>query len=70
MAFVPLMLIVDRACAAPGNRANRGARSAACDGANSRATGRSDRHSLDGSADPVSAMNAVIDHIGNCHVLR
>ena len=69
MAFMPLVLIVDRARAAAGNRSDRGARSAACNGANSRATGRTDADSLDGSANPMPAMIPVIDHIGDYSIM-
>jgi hypothetical protein len=69
MAFVALVLIVDRASAATGNRSDRGAWSAACNRANSRAAGRTDTYSLDGSANPMPAVISVINHVGNYRVM-
>jgi hypothetical protein len=69
MAFVALVLIVDRARAAAGNRSDRGARSTACNGANCRTTSRADTYSLDGSANPVPSVMPVINHIGDPHVM-
>jgi hypothetical protein len=69
MSFMALVLIVDRARAAAGNRSDRGARSAARNRANGRATGRTDTHSLDGPANPMPAMIPVINHIGDYRVM-
>ena len=69
MALVAFVLIVDCPGAAAGNGSDRRTRPATCNGANSRATGRTDTYSLDGSANPMPAMNPVINHIGNYRVM-
>lgn len=69
MAFVALVLIVNRACATAGNRSDRRARSAACNGANGRATSGTDTYSLDGSANSMPAVISVINHIGDDRVM-
>ncbi len=69
MALVTLMRIVDRARAAAGNRADRGARSAARNGADGRATSRTYTYSLDGPTNVVPAVIAVINHISNYCVM-
>ncbi len=69
MTLVALMLIVNRARAAAGNCSDRRAWSAAGNGADGRATGRTNRYSLDGSANPMPPMIPVINHIGNHRVM-
>ena len=65
MAFVALVLIVNRARAAAGDRSNRGARPAARNGANGRAAGRTDRYSFDGSANSMAPVPPMIDDISD-----
>jgi hypothetical protein len=65
MAFVPLMLIVNRARAAAGNCSDRSAGSATRNSANGRAASRTNRYSLDGSANPMPPVRAMINHISD-----
>ena len=69
MTFVALVLIVDSACAAAGDRSDRSARSTACDCANRSATGRADAYSLDGSANVMPPMIPVINHIADYRIM-
>lgn len=69
VALMTLVLIVDRASAATGDRSNCGPGSATSDGANGRATGCPDADSLDGSANLMPSVIPVINHIGNYRVM-
>ncbi len=65
MALMTLVRIVDRARATAGDRTDRGARAAPCNGADGRATRCTDADSLDGSPNMMPAMIPVINHIGH-----
>jgi len=70
MALVALVLIVDRARAAAGNRSDRRAWSASRDSANGSATRRTNCYSLHGSANPMPPMIPVINDISDHRGMR
>lgn len=66
MSLVAFMLIVNRTGTAAGYSTDRGSWSTASNGADSRATRRTNTYSFDGPANPMPTMiPPMINHIGH-----